>query len=184
MTFDVILIEENKINILCLQEVKIETGFDPDTLRLKNYQFELEKNTLKSRTGIYISNCVQYRRMEQLEGVNSNNGIIDLKGCRSVNRLINIYRSFNPQDNVNARAKFKYQLELIKNAMTSKCVIVGDFNMDYAKIYDDNYNNKNLFQDFDDILSDFNLIQVVKFETWSRMVGTERRSSILDHIYI
>ena len=110
--------------------------------------------------------------------------IIDLKGCRSVNRLINIYRSFNPQDNVNARAKFKYQLELIKNAMTSKCVIVGDFNMDYAKIYDDNYNNKNLFQDFDDILSDFNLIQLVKFETWSRMVGTERRSSILDHIYI
>ena len=68
--------------------------------------------------------------------------------------------------------------------MTSKCVIVGDFNMDYAKIFDDNYNNKNLFQDFDDILSSFNLIQLVKFETWSRMVGTERRSSILDHIYI
>ena len=84
----------------------------------------------------------------------------------------------------NARAKFRYQLELIKNAMTSKCVIVGDFNMDYAKIFDDNYNNKNLFQDFDDILSSFNLIQLVKFETWSRMVGTERRSSILDHIYI
>ena len=68
--------------------------------------------------------------------------------------------------------------------MTSKCVIVGDFNMDYAKIFDDNYNNKNLFQDFEDILSSFNLIQLVKFEIWSRMVGTERRSSILDHIYI
>ena len=90
--------------------------------------------------------------------------IIDLKGCRSVNRLINIYRSFNPQHNVNARAKFRYQLELIKNAMTSKCVIVGDFNMEYAKIFDDNYNNKNLFQDFDDILSSFNLIQLVKFK--------------------
>ena len=155
------LLEENKIKILCLQEVEIETGFDPDTLRLKNYQFELEKNTLKSRTGIYISNCVQYKRMERLEGINSNMVIIDLKGCRSVNRLINIYRNFNPQDNVNARAKFRYQLELIKAAMTSKCVIVGDFNMDYAKIFDDNYNNKNLFQDFEDILSSFNLIQLV-----------------------
>ena len=98
--------------------------------------------------------------------------------------LINNYRSFNSQGNVNARAKFKHQLELIKNAMTSKYVIVCDFNMDYAKIFDDNYNNKNLFQDFDDILSSFNLIQLVKFETWSRMMGTERRSSILDHIYI
>ena len=65
-----------------------------------------------------------------------------------------------------------------------KCILIGDFNLDYGKIYDDNYNNKNLFQDFEDILSSFNLIQLVKFETWSRMVGTERRSSILDHIYI
>ena len=68
--------------------------------------------------------------MKQLEGVNSIMVIIDLKGCRSIKRLNNIYRSFNPQDNVNARAKFRYQLELIKNAMTSKCVIVSDFNMD------------------------------------------------------
>ena len=70
---------------MCLQEVEIEPGFNPETLRLKNYQFELETNTLKSRTGIYISNCVQYKRMKQLEGVNSNMVIRDLKGCRSVN---------------------------------------------------------------------------------------------------
>ena len=53
-----------------------------------------------------------------------------------------------------------------------------------TKAYDVNYNNKNLFSDFDEVLSEFELIQLVKFETWSRMVGTERRSSILDHIYI
>ena len=35
--------------------------------------------------------------------------------------------------------------------------------------------------DFDEALAEFNLIQLVKFETWSRM---ERRSSILDHIYL
>ena len=44
--------------------------------------------------------------------------------------------------------------------------------------------NKHLFSDFDDALTEFNLVQIVKFETWSRMVGTERRSSILDHVYI
>ena len=41
-----------------------------------------------------------------------------------------------------------------------------------------------MFSDFDEVLAEFELIQLVKFETWSRMVGTERRSSILDHIYI
>ena len=35
----------------------------------------------------------------------------------SVKNIINVYRSFNPQGNVNARAKFGYQIEIIKNAM-------------------------------------------------------------------
>ena len=51
-------------------------------------------------------------------------------------------------------------------------------------MYDDNYCNKLLFNDFEDALSGFNLIQVVNFNTWSRLVGTVLRSSILDHIYI
>ena len=40
------------------------------------------------------------------------------------------------------RTKFKQQLEIIKNAMTVNCVIVGDFNLDYAKAFDVNYSNK------------------------------------------
>ena len=61
------LLRNNDIKILCLQEVKVEAGFDPDSLRLANYQFELECNSFKARTGIYISNSIQYRRMYQLE---------------------------------------------------------------------------------------------------------------------
>ena len=82
----------------------------------------------------------------------------------------------------NARMKFKYQLELIKNAMIDGCVILGDSNLDYAKVCDDNYCNKNMFSDFNDVLSEFFLIQLVYFETCSRLVGSVRRSSILDHI--
>ena len=41
-----------------------------------------------------------------------------------------------------------------------------------------------MFVDFDEVLSEFNLVQIVNFVTWSRMVGTKRRTSILDHIYI
>ena len=39
-----------------------------------------------------------------------------------------------------------------------------------------------MFDDFDDLLSMFNLVQVVNFVTWSRMVGLTLRLSILDHI--
>ena len=68
--------------------------------------------------------------------------------------------------------------------MTPKTVILVEFNLDFEKIYDDTYAHKNLFADFDDVLSDFNLIQVVDFVTWSRMFGTNVRSSVLDHVYV
>ena len=53
-----------------------------------------------------------------------------------------------------------------------------------TQAYNDNYSNKHYFSDFDEVLSEFELVQIVKFETWSRLVGPERRSSILDHFYI
>ena len=56
--------------------------------------------------------------------------------------------------------------------------------MDYKKKYDVNYCNANLFEIFDERLEDLNLIQLVKFDTWSRIVGLECRSSVLDHIYV
>ena len=76
-------------------------------------------------------------------------------------RIINIYRSFNPQNNVSPRDKFKYQIQLIKTAMTSNIVLLGDFKLDYKKICI--LLNKNMFCDFDDELSIFNLVQMIKF---------------------
>ena len=65
--------------------------------------------------------------MYNLEGTNSHIVIIDLEGPITVKRIINVYRSFNPQNNVSARDKFKYQLEIIKSAMTQSTVLIGDF---------------------------------------------------------
>ena len=55
--------------------------------------------------------------------------VIDISGSNSVKRIINVYRSFNPQNNVNARTKFLYQLEIIKNTMIDECILLGDFNL-------------------------------------------------------
>ena len=53
----------------------------------------------------------------------------------------------------NARTKFLYQLEIIRNAMIDKCILLGDFNLNYDKIYDDNYAHRALFDDFENVLS-------------------------------
>ena len=68
--------------------------------------------------------------------------------------------------------------------MIDKCILLGDFNLNYDKIYDDNYAHRALFDDFEKVLSHENLIQIVNFATWSRMYGQTLKSSTLDHIYV
>ena len=92
----------NNIDILCLQEVEVESGFNPDLLSIQNYNFEIELNSVKARVGISVKNNVGYTRMRHLEGVDSWLVIIDFCNC-AIKRIINVYRSFNLQNNVNAR---------------------------------------------------------------------------------
>ena len=47
-------------------------------MNLKNYDLELEKNSIKARTGVFIKQSVNYKRKLDLEGVNSHLVIIDI----------------------------------------------------------------------------------------------------------
>ena len=85
---------------------------------------------------------------------------------------------------LSARDLFTRQLDLIKLAFNSNTVLMGDFNLDYNKRFDVNYQRENLFELFENKLGDLNLLQLVNFDTWSRLVGVVLRSSLLDHIYV
>ena len=98
-------------------------------------------------------------------------------------RIINVYRSFNPNGET-AKELFTRQLNLICTAFNDDTVIIGDFNLDYARRHDVTYDRKNYFELFEEKLGDLNLLQLVKFVTWSCLVGLVLRSSILDHIYV
>ena len=41
-----------------------------------------------------------------------------------------------------------------------------------------------MFDDFDSVFDDVNLIQMVEFPSWSRIINNVLRESIFDHIYI
>ena len=87
----------NSIDICALQETEILNGFPERILDCDNYTLELESNDVKKRAGFYIRNDVKYTRRKDLELNNTHIVIIDVQ-CEKKLRLINIYRSFRPQD--------------------------------------------------------------------------------------
>ena len=119
----------------------------------------------------------------QQEGKDSNIIIIDLVG-ESKLRIINIYRSFAPQGGESQQLKFKYQLKVMRNAICENFVVLGDFNLDYSLKNNVDYRYANMFGDFNDVFENYNLIQMVEFPTWSRIITNVLRESILDHIYV
>ena len=84
------LLEEKNIDILCMQETQINYNIDHSLLSFPGYIIETEKNSLTSRSGMYINNRVMYTRRQDLEGQDSHLVIIDLVGIHAC-RVINLY---------------------------------------------------------------------------------------------
>ena len=72
------LLNEHKIDVLCLQETEIECQFDQVLLSISGLELELETNNVKARTGIFVRNNIKYKRRRDLEGVDSNLVIVDI----------------------------------------------------------------------------------------------------------
>ena len=176
------IILELELDIICLQEVELETSFQSNLLSFQGFNLEVEQNTIKARTAIYIKDSIPFVRRTDLEGLDSHIVIIDVMG-ESKHRLINLYRCFNPQDGSTAREKFMYQLDIVRNAFTKDTFILGDFNLDDNMKFNQSYQNKELYNDLDRMWGNFHLTQVVKFATWSRVINNILKSSILDHVY-
>ena len=64
------------------------------------------------------------------------------------------------------------------------CILLGDFNLNYAKKNNVGYKYENFFNDFDEVLFNMNLIQLINFPMWSRIANNVLRESILDHVYV
>ena len=80
----------NKIDILCLQEVKLESGFCENSLSIRGFDLLIEKNSIKARSAVYISNRVNYTRQTNLEEIDSHLVIIDIEGKSDINRILNV----------------------------------------------------------------------------------------------
>ena len=54
-----------------------------------------------------------------------------------------------------------------------KFIVMGDFNLDYSLKNDVDYRYAHLYNDFDDVFDNINLIQMIEFPTWSRIVNNK-----------
>ena len=117
------LLSKNGINILCLQETEIEKDYDKELLNINKYKLELENNSIKARVGIYIDESIAYIRRTDLEGENKHLIVLDIMG-NEPKRIINIYRSFNPQDGSKPKSNFISQMLLIKEAYQKNLILL------------------------------------------------------------
>ena len=181
------MIRYNNIDICGLQECEVKKDYPLNVLSIKGYNIETETNINKARVCLYINQTLNYSRRKDLEGENLHMVVIDVEAGKKY-RIINIYRSFQTNGELNERGRFSEQITKIKvateTAVDNFVVIMGDFNLDEKRKNEDNYRNHRMFELLNDTFDELELIQLVKFPTWSRFINNSLKTSILDHVYV
>ena len=77
------MVEDNKIDILCVQETEVIKDYPIELLTFRNFNYENEMNDLKSRCGIYVRNNVSYVHRTDLEVKNMHIVIIDINNTKT-----------------------------------------------------------------------------------------------------
>ena len=176
------ILEENQIDVISLQETEISKDTDLENLKIRGYTLEVEENDEKMRIASYIKNGLHYRRRHDLEEKNRHLMIIDIE-TNPQTRIITIYRTFKPQQQITSRDHFKLQLQIINRVTTDNTLLLGDFNLDEKKRFITNYNQRRLFDDFEEINGHHHFKQLVSEPTWERMIEGQLRNSVIDHVY-
>jgi exonuclease III len=93
---------DNNLDVCCVQQTKIDKNFNEVLLTFLGYSIEVENNDVKRQVAIYMRNRLNYRRRAELEGTNCHLVIVDLLG-RTELRVVTVYRTFKPPENITAR---------------------------------------------------------------------------------
>ena len=70
----------------------------------------------------------------------------------------------------------------MRSATEKKTFIVGDFNLDFPQKDNIEYRYANMFTAMDEKFTDTNLVQIIEFPTWSRIINNVLKESTLDHV--
>ena len=184
------IINEHKLDIVCLQETDIQLNYPINILSFKGYDYLSENNTTKARCGIYINNQITYQRRFDLEKPNCGIIIIDINITRKY-RIHCLYRVFQPNNQDTQYGYFKSQMDILSETGaedSTVSIIMGDFNLDEKQKNNTQYSHHRYYDLLQEKFNELNMIQLIKFNTWSRLVGNGAvgnilKESCLDHLY-
>jgi hypothetical protein len=146
-------------------------------MRFPGYVYESELNETQSRVGWFVkSNILYVRRVDLEEWTLTWSSWTKKK--KSNKQIINIYRPFNSPNSLSPLEFFKYQIDLISIAYNNENILVDDINLDWNRKGDLNYHFKNFYNYMEEKMEEHNLIQMVNFRTWSRVVNNVLRSQL------
>ena len=177
------LLNDNNISVCCMQETEIPNNYPELTLNCNGYDLELELSTNKKRSGIYLKNGLNYLRRNNLERKDFHIVVVDINLAVQI-RIICIYRSFRPPNQMTPDNFFLEQLKIIRNALCKNCYILGDFNLDANMTNCLDYGRRIPLKFLTDFALENNLSQIVNFNTWTRTINGAKKESLLDHIYV
>ena len=75
------------------------------------------------------------------------------------------------------------QLDLLKNELTDNCVVMGDFNLDARIDLRLDYQHRVQFEILSNFALNENLIQIIDFTTWLRIINGIMIQFLHDHVY-
>ena len=178
------LIKEEQLDILFLQETEIKEGYDVTLLNVNNYTTELSNTGGTVRTIAYIHDSISYTHVK--ESIDTNVIMLNLDKKYTLTQVVGIYRQFKRIVNQTLIESFKKQLQQITNFISdrSTVMLLGDVNLDFNKIHIPNYAQRKIYDELLEMAYAFDMTQLVKEITWSRVYQGQTRSSILDHEYI
>ena len=179
------LLITEEIDILCLQETELERDFDRKSLNINGYELEIDICTDVIRSVLYVKSDINYKSIENL---GQNQDLIILKIIQDLISPLFVSAIYRPWKNYNQLSQeeaFTNQVNEIERIISrnAQCIILGDFNIDYAKRNNRNIVNRRLTRTLNTLIENHSLKQVVEFKTWSRNVNGDFKSSILDHVY-
>ena len=161
-------IEENDIDILCIQEAEMKAEDNMDLIHIPGFNLELENTSenFKIRTLTYIREGIVYERMNQFEKENAH--VICIKLVKENINLASLYRTYKLTHLTSHKTAFEEQVGILGRFLNTGAnnIIVGDFNLDFKKRNDTSYHLRQLYEEMIALEQEHQLMQLIDFTTW------------------
>lgn len=173
------LLNSENVDVLFVQEAEVSRNMDKKMLGVRGYNLYYNQEKEKARIICYVKDCAEV----EIE-VSSKVDAISVKSAEVT--IVGVYRPFKLTTHQTHMAYLKDLIEFTKKCgqNSSSLIVVGDFNLDFAKRHDRSYNRISLYDAWEECTTELGLIQLINKPTWSRTVRNTKKSSILDHAYI